>query len=427
MKVKNKVGQNTQLPVGYKQSDLGLVPSDWQVRLLPEVVNYIHGKAHERNIVANGKYKVVNSKFISSEGKIVKYSNVNYCRAHKGDVLTVLSDLPNGKALAKCFFVEYDNLYAINQRVCAWRSKDADQKYLFYILNRNKYFLSLNDGVSQTHILNNHIVKCLLLLPTDKNEQIIISQALSDIDSLITGLSKLAQKKRNIKRGAMQELLAGKRRLPGFNEEWDLMPIKLLLQTPVTDGPHLTPKFIDIGIPFLSVNNLVNNKIDLTDLRHISKHDHLEFSKKCKPQRGDILMGKAASVGSVALVDIDLEFNIWSPLALLRFEKKHDSKYMYYALQTRKVFNQIKLLTNSSSQGNLGMGDIKNIELDTPAKKEQTSIAQVFSDMDAEVESLEKQKVKYIELKQGMMQQLLTGKIRLVLPKVKVAIRQNDK
>ena len=83
----------------------------------------------------------------------------------------------------------------------------------------------------------------------------------------------------------MQELLTGKRRLPGFEGEWEVKALKDIVKTPITDGPHMTPRFLDIGVPFLSVNNLVNNRIDLSDLRFISEEDHRTFSRKCKPQR----------------------------------------------------------------------------------------------------------------------------------------------
>ena len=143
-----------------KESQLGLIPKDWDVKLLPEVFNYIHGKAHEQHIDSSGTYTVVNSKFISSEGKVSKQSSDNFCPAKKGDILTVLSDLPNGKALAKTYYVNVSMKYAVNQRICIWRSKKDYPLFLSYIMNRHKYFMKFDDGVTQTHILNHHIEKC---------------------------------------------------------------------------------------------------------------------------------------------------------------------------------------------------------------------------------------------------------------------------
>ena len=196
-----------------KESEFGLIPEDWDVKLLPEVFDYIHGKAHEQHIDSTGIFTVVNSKFISTEGKVTKYSKENFCSARKGDILTVLSDLPNGKALAKTYYVNTDNKYAVNQRICIWRSKKDSPLFLSFIMNRHKYFMKFDDGVTQTHILNHHIEKCPVLVPRDLNEQTAIGQILSDMDTEITQLETKKEKYQAIKQGMMQELLTGKTRL----------------------------------------------------------------------------------------------------------------------------------------------------------------------------------------------------------------------
>jgi len=196
-----------------KESEFGLIPEDWDVKLLPEVFDYIHGKAHEQHIDSTGIFTVVNSKFISTEGKVTKYSKENFCSARKGDILTVLSDLPNGKALAKTYFVNTDNKYAVNQRICIWRSKKDSPLFLSFVMNRHKYFMKFDDGVTQTHILNHHIEKCPVLVPRDLNEQNAIGQILSDMDTEITQLESKKEKYQAIKQGMMQELLKGKTRL----------------------------------------------------------------------------------------------------------------------------------------------------------------------------------------------------------------------
>jgi type I restriction enzyme S subunit len=196
-----------------KDSEFGPIPTDWEVKLLPEVFDYIHGKAHEQFISSDGNYKVVNSKFVSTEGKVVKNSSVNFCPAKKGDILTVLSDLPNGKALAKTFLVEENDVFAVNQRVCIWRTKKDSSLFLNYVMNRNKYFLKLDDGVTQTHILNNHIEKCPVLLPKSIEEQSAIGECLKAMDLEIESLENKKAKYQEIKQGMMQELLTGKTRL----------------------------------------------------------------------------------------------------------------------------------------------------------------------------------------------------------------------
>lgn len=185
----------------------------WVTKKFTDVVEYIHGKAHEQYIVDDGKYKVVNSKFISTDGEIVKYSNSSFLTAKKNDILTVLSDLPNGKALAKCFLVDQDNLYAVNQRVCIWRSKGANPLFLLYLLNRHKYFLQLDDGVTQTHILNGDINRFEITITEDTEVQKQIGIIIHDIDKEIGLLEKKCLKLKLQKQGMMQALLTGKIRL----------------------------------------------------------------------------------------------------------------------------------------------------------------------------------------------------------------------
>jgi type I restriction enzyme S subunit len=185
----------------------------WVTKKFSDVVDYIHGKAHEQYIVEDGKYKVVNSKFISSDGEVVKYSNTSFLTAKKNDILTVLSDLPNGKALAKCFLVDQNNLYAVNQRICIWRTKGSDPLFLYYILNRHSYFLQLDDGVTQTHILNGDINKFELSIIEDVHKQREIGIILRDIDNEIRILENKNDKLQLQKQGMMQVLLTGKIRL----------------------------------------------------------------------------------------------------------------------------------------------------------------------------------------------------------------------
>lgn len=210
---KKKIKQGAMQELLSSTGSDGKLKEGWVEMNLTDIVNYIHGKAHERDIVEEGRYTVVNSKFISSNGQVAKYSNLNNCPARKGDVLTVLSDLPNGKALAKCFLVDLDNKYAVNQRVCIWRTKGADPVFLSYILNRHKYFLGLDDGVSQTHILNKHIEGFRLMFPTDLKYQQESGIVLRELDEEIRLLNTKLSKCQLMKQGMMQKLLTGKIRL----------------------------------------------------------------------------------------------------------------------------------------------------------------------------------------------------------------------
>ena len=179
---------------------------EWVEKVLSKVANYENGKAHEKNIDENGEYIVVNSKYISSDGETVKYSNKAFCLAEQGDILMVLSDVPNGKAIAKCFYVPVNNKYTVNQRICKISSYDCDNKFLIYILNRNKYFLAFDDGVKQTNLKKDDVLNAPLLFPKDIKEQQKITSFLSNLDELITAQAEKIEQLERHKKGLMQRM-----------------------------------------------------------------------------------------------------------------------------------------------------------------------------------------------------------------------------
>lgn len=179
---------------------------EWEETVLEKVSYYENGKAHENSIEENGTYIVVNSKFISTDGAIKKYSNAADMLAARGDILMVLSDVPNGKALAKCYFVRLNNTYTVNQRVCRLTPHNVNGVLLFYILNRNAYFLRFDDGVKQTNLKKADVLSCLILIPKTKEEQQKIADVLSETDAVITAQSNKIKNLRRHKKGLMQGL-----------------------------------------------------------------------------------------------------------------------------------------------------------------------------------------------------------------------------
>lgn len=205
-----KQGAMQELLTGKKRLD-GF-SEEWGEIYLEDISDFYNGKAHENSLVAIGSYIVVNSKYISSSGKIKKYSNEAYCIAEKDDILMVMSDVPNGKAISKCYLVEDNNKYTVNQRVCVIRIKHGTSKYYYYRLNRNKYYLSFDDGVKQTNLRKSDILGIKMKVPREE-EQTAIANILSEMDREIEKLELKLHKYKNIKRGMMEELLTGKRRL----------------------------------------------------------------------------------------------------------------------------------------------------------------------------------------------------------------------
>ena len=182
--------------------------------------------------------------------------------------------------------------------------------------------------------------------------------------------------------------------------DWSTSFIKNLVEIKITDGPHLTPNFVDEGgIPFLSVESIQNSKIDLSRRRgNISVEDHLEYSKKCKPQWNDILLVKSGSVGKLTIVDIEDEFNVWSPLSLIRIKKKGNPKYFYYFFHTDYFQTLLKLNSGINTQPNIGMGVIENLKVVSPPLSEQQQIVSFLDTKTSLIDSLIEKTQRKIEL-----------------------------
>ena len=159
---------------------------------LKEIVTFTNGKGHEREISDKGRFVVVNAKFISTNGEVKKFANLQMVPLYIGDILMVMSDLPNGKALAKCFLVKEDNKYTLNQRIGCFRIKDTkiiNTKFLYYILNRNRQLLRYDNGVDQTNLKKDDILKIKLSIPHLEEQERIVS-ILDKFDKLCNDITE---------------------------------------------------------------------------------------------------------------------------------------------------------------------------------------------------------------------------------------------
>ena len=158
---------------------------------LGDLADFRNGKGHEKDIVSDGKYIVVNSKFISMNGEIKKYSDKQICPLYIDDVLMVMSDLPNGRALAKCYLVTENDKYTLNQRIGAFHIKNENAiitKFLLYVLNRNQQLLRYDNGVDQTNLRKDDILNIMIPVPSIEEQRCIVS-ILDRFDALCNDLT----------------------------------------------------------------------------------------------------------------------------------------------------------------------------------------------------------------------------------------------
>lgn len=255
-------------------------------------------------------------------------------------------------------------------------------------------------GVSKTNLK-----KILIPLPPTKEEQTAIATALNDTDELISFLDKLIAKKRMIKQGAMQELLKPKL-------GWVKKTLGEIAE--IRDGTHQTPNYQDTGIPFYSVENVSAN--DFENTKFISHREHYNLTKNWKIEKGDILMTRIGSIGVCKYIDWDVNASFYVSLALLKIKKEYSAKFISHYSNCNYFKNEMEM--NSllfAYPKKINLGQISKVNIIIPLTiGEQNRIADILTDMVTEIEALEKKLEKYKMLKQGMIQNLLTGKIRLV-------------
>lgn len=179
---------------------------EWHEKYLKNVVQYENGKGHEQNISQNGNYIVVNSKYISSNGKIKKFTNVPLKILNKNMIVFVLSDVPNGKALAKALIIDKNNKYTLNQRIAGLTvDKNYNVLFMYYLINRNSYFLRFNNGVSQTNMSKSDVLSFKFLIP-DLSEQQKISALFAKLDHLIELQNRKLALLKELKKGYLQKM-----------------------------------------------------------------------------------------------------------------------------------------------------------------------------------------------------------------------------
>ena len=246
---------------GYKQTEVGVIPEEWEVKYLREVVDFANGKPHENDLARGGRYFLITLDSIGIDGGLKaqhKETDVWDDSLKKDDLVAVLSDLAHGNLLGLCDLIPEDGKYVLNQRMGRLRLKvTADPLFIRLQINRRQsHFKNRGQGTSQRHIYKRDF-DALELPFAPEPEQRAIAAALSDVDSLLGGLDRLIAKKRDLKQAAIQQLLTGQTRLPGFGSrnatwhrsafgefpgDWELLPLSRISafitkgSTPTTYG-----------------------------------------------------------------------------------------------------------------------------------------------------------------------------------------------
>jgi len=246
----------------------------------------------------------------------------------------------------------------------------------------------------------------------DKAEQEAIAEVLGKADALVECFERLVAKKRLLKRGVMQKLLTGKKRLPGFNGEWETKRLDAVADIDPENLGSATPP--DYAFNYISLED-----VDVGSLRSYSEQIFGSAPSRARRRlrTGDILVSTVRpNLQSHLLFALKQPNWVCSTgFSVVRCRSQEaDPGYIYYHLFGHCVSKQIEALLTGSNYPAINRRDVKALEIPMPKLHEQTAIASILSAMDAEIVLLEAQLAKYRQIKQGLMQNLLTGRIRLV-------------
>jgi type I restriction enzyme, S subunit len=404
--------ENSQVSQGYKQTEVGLIPEDWNAVTLMDCSKKITDGEHLTPRRFSDGYFLLSARNIRDG--YISLSDVDYvqldeylrirkrCNPDPGDVLISCSGsigrvaiVPNG---LKCVMVRSAAMIKPDEN----RVSGAYIQYsLQSSLGQKQIFASLNQG-AQANLFLNHIEGLYIPLPPTKAEQETIAQALSETDALIGSLEQLIAKKRHIKQGAMQELLTASKRLQGFGGEWKVTQLGDVAEIIMGQSPNSSCYNIQgKGLP------LIQGNADISNRKTIKRIFTTEITKK--GIYGDILMSVRAPVGEIsrAIFDVCLGRGVCS----IRNGSRNEFLYHYLIWREPDWVG----LSKGSTFDSVNSADVKTFQVFIPVEiSEQNAITTILSDMDTAIAVLEEKLTKTRQLKQGMMHELLTGRIRLV-------------
>lgn len=379
---------------------------DWEEKKLGEVANFKNGKGHEKSINENGDYIVVNSKFISSNGIVKKYVEQQIIPLYKNDLVMVMSDVPNGKAIAKCFLINENDRYSLNQRICCLSSENNSIQFIYYSINRNKYYLKFDDGVKQTNLRKDEVLKCPVPLPC-LDEQEKVASFLSSVDEKIEKLEGKKEKLAEYKKGIMQKVFSQEIRFKNENNQsfpdWEEKKLGEITNFH-KQGYYTKEKYSNDNPYYLfSGSNIKNHRIDLLSCPKINASE--EDFNSFKIEKGDVLLIRSGNVGGYAIAYENQNVIFGSYIIKFNFDKENISNEFFgYFYQSEEKERQLKTIVQTSANININAENIKSLKINLPCLEEQEKIAEFLSSVDEKIDKAGEEVDRMKEFKKGLLQ-----------------------
>ena len=424
------------VPGGLKPSAFGPIPEAWDAKLLNDIVLKILDfrgrtpkkldmewgggsiKALSANNVRMGYIDFSRECNLGTDALYSKWMTQGDCAF--GDILITM-EAPLGKVAQ----IPDNKKYILSQRIVLIKTKQnlVVNDYLKHFMMGTffQFLLSENStGTTAQGIQQKRLVELDVLLPP-LPEQRKIAAVLSSADRSIAATEKLIAKIADLKKALMQQLLTKgightefkPSPLGPIPNSWEVR--KLHEIATINDGAHQTPTYTEKGKPFLRVTDIQSQNIDFASIKYIPENEHYELTRRCKPEKGDILLSKNGTIGIVKVVTWDWDFSIFVSLALIKIMKK-DCVHLWYLskmLESPSIRQQIKERAKQGTVTNLHLEEIREFDILIPPIEEQLKIADILNGVDRKLAAAKVKLAKAKDLKQGLMNDLLTGKVRV--------------
>ena len=410
------------IKTGYKQTEIGVIPEDWDVKQLGDLFDFKNGLNKEKRYFGQGtpivnymdiyKYRGLSAKDILGMVTVSKEEIRNYS-AQKGDVFfTRTSETVDEIGIASVILEDVsDTVFSGFILRARPKSEILDNQYKKYCFSTSSVRKEITSKSSYTTraLTNGRLLSQVKIPLPPLPEQTAIAAALSDVDALMGELDKLIAKKRDIKQATMQQLLTGKKRLAGFSGEWE---VKRLGEVAEIIGGGTPSTFVSDywngNINWFTPTEIGTEKYVFDSVRKITKNGLANCSARILPI-GTILLTSRAGIGDIGILKKEACTN--QGFQSLVAKDGFYNEFLYYLVSTLK--NVLMQNASGSTFLEISPNKIKQIQISIPNIEEQTAIATILSDMDAEINALQQKRDKTAQLKAGMMQELLTGRIRL--------------
>jgi type I restriction enzyme S subunit len=427
------VADNGGSQKGYKQTEVGAIPEDWEIRDCADVCIKIQDGTHFSPVSGGNDYMYVTSKNIRFG--FLDISNVDRidaeqhnaifkrCDVRRGDLLLTKDGANTGNAALNDLVEEFSLLSSV-----AFLRFDPGKNHAGYFLQQilstpgQQQIREAMSGNAITRLTLEKIKKLRFAVAT-LPEQHAIATTLSDVDDLLAKLDQLIAKKRDLKLAAMQQLLTGQIRLPGFSGEWKNVFLAEVIDVLADYTANGSFESLKDNVKYYESRNFAV-LVRTTDLdkpifnpERFTDEKGYKFLSKTSLFGGEIVIANVGSIGKVFKVPFfDMPMTLAPNTYLLKFKIiKVSENYIYHWMKTETFYQKLISKIGSTTLQAINKDNLRSIDLRIPMEVgEQTAIASILSDMDAEIAALETRRDKTKDIKQGMMQELLTGRIRLL-------------